>query len=189
VRYEIEAGGRLRRVTVDRTGGTFAVAIDGRLHYVDAVRIDAHRLSLIVDSPVSAGAQAPDAVSTGGHQTGAPEHAVYETVLAPESGTGRLVARVGVVPVTVSMTGHRLGTAGAAALRSGPLRIVAPMPGKIVRVLVRVGDRVEARQPLVVIEAMKMENELRSDREGRVAEIQAREGTTVESGASLVVIQ
>jgi biotin carboxyl carrier protein len=188
VRYEIEAGGRVRRVTVDRTGGTFAVTIDGRVRQVDAVRIDAHRLSLIVDSPVSAESQDPDGASTGGHRAGS-EHAIYETVLAPESGTGRLIVRIGVVPVTVSMTGHRLGTTGAAALRSGPLRIVAPMPGKIVRVLVRVGDRVHPRQPIVVIEAMKMENELRADRDGTVAEIQAREGTTVESGATLVVIQ
>jgi biotin carboxyl carrier protein len=172
VRYEIETGGRVRRVTVDRTGETFAVTVDGRVHQVDAVRIGTHTLSLIVDSPLST------------------KHLkVYETVFAPEGGTGRLVATVGIVPVTVSMGGRGAGTTAGSALRSGPVRIVAPMPGKIVRVLVRVGDRVEARQPLVVIEAMKMENELRSDREGRVAEIQAREGTTVESGTSLVVIQ
>ena len=182
MRYEIEAGGRVRRVTVERTGGTFAVALDGRVHHVDAVRIDAHTLSLIVDSPVSAETQEPGSRRTGGL-------AVHETVFAPEGGTGRLVARVGVVPVTVSLAGRRPGTAGAAALRSGPVRIVAPMPGKIVRVLVQVGDRVQARQPVVVIEAMKMENELRADRDGTVAEIQAREGTTVESGAALVVIQ
>jgi biotin carboxyl carrier protein len=63
------------------------------------------------------------------------------------------------------------------------------MPGKIVRVLVRVGDPVRTRQAVVVIEAMKMENELRSDRDGTVAEIFARDGMTVESGAPLVVIQ
>ena len=54
LRYEIEAGGRLRHVTVSRTGDSFAVSVDGRLHQVDAVRIDAHTLSLIVDSGVSA---------------------------------------------------------------------------------------------------------------------------------------
>ena len=45
---------------------------------------------------------------------------------------------------------------------SGPQRLVAPMPGKVVRVLVKPGDTVRARQPIVVIEAMKMENELRA---------------------------
>jgi biotin carboxyl carrier protein len=65
---------------------------------------------------------------------------------------------------------------------------VAPMPGKIVRVLVEPGDRVRARQALVVIEAMKMENELRAARDGTVAEVQAREEMSVDAGTLLVVI-
>jgi len=68
------------------------------------------------------------------------------------------------------------------------LRIVAPMPGKIVRVLVRTGEAVRARQPLVVIEAMKMENELRAAGSGTVAEIQVTDGQSVEAGALLAVI-
>jgi biotin carboxyl carrier protein len=63
------------------------------------------------------------------------------------------------------------------------------MPGKIVRVLVREGDQVRAHQPVVVVEAMKMENELRAERDGTVAEILVAEGRTVDSGALLVVIQ
>jgi biotin carboxyl carrier protein len=63
------------------------------------------------------------------------------------------------------------------------------MPGKIVRVLVDPGDVVAARQPLVVVEAMKMENELRAVRAGKVAEMHAREGQSVDAGALLVVIQ
>jgi biotin carboxyl carrier protein len=62
------------------------------------------------------------------------------------------------------------------------------MPGQIVRVLAKAGDAVQARQP-VVVEAMKMENELRADRSGKVAEIHAREGLLVEAGALLAVIQ
>jgi biotin carboxyl carrier protein len=62
------------------------------------------------------------------------------------------------------------------------------MPGKIVRLLVGLGERVRAAQPVVVIEAMKMENELRAGRDGTVAEIHAREGASVDSGALLVVI-
>ncbi len=59
------------------------------------------------------------------------------------------------------------------------------MPGKVVRVLVKPGDAVRARQPVVVVEAMKMENELRAGRDGTVAEIHAREGTSVDAGALL----
>jgi biotin carboxyl carrier protein len=63
------------------------------------------------------------------------------------------------------------------------------MPGKIVRVLVKPNDPVRVRQPLVVVEAMKMENELRAQRDGTVAEIHVRQGASVEAGALLVVIQ
>jgi biotin carboxyl carrier protein len=63
------------------------------------------------------------------------------------------------------------------------------MPGKVVRVLVKSGDLVRARQPLVVVEAMKMENELRAQRDGTVADVQAREGQSVDAGALLVVVQ
>jgi biotin carboxyl carrier protein len=62
------------------------------------------------------------------------------------------------------------------------------MPGKTVRVLVKPGDDVAARQPLVVIEAMKMENELRAVRAGKVAEVHAREGASVDAGTLLVVV-
>ena len=72
---------------------------------------------------------------------------------------------------------------------SGPQRVIAPMPGKIVRVLVKAGDRVGPRQPVVVVEAMKMENELRAGRDGTVAEIHVREGMSVDAGALLLVIQ
>jgi biotin carboxyl carrier protein len=59
----------------------------------------------------------------------------------------------------------------------------------VVRVLVRAGDVVGARQPLVVVEAMKMENELRAARDGHVAAIHAQEGASVDAGALMVVIE
>jgi biotin carboxyl carrier protein len=63
------------------------------------------------------------------------------------------------------------------------------MPGKIVRVLVSTGETVQARQPLVVVEAMKMENELRAARTGTVAEIHVKEGASVDAGALLIEIR
>ncbi len=62
------------------------------------------------------------------------------------------------------------------------------MPGRVVRVLVGKGDQVEPRQPVIVVEAMKMENELRSPKAGRVKEIAVGAGTSVEAGRVLVVI-
>ena len=74
----------------------------------------------------------------------------------------------------------------ANAAPSGPAPIIAPMPGLIVRVSVSVGDRVEAGQGLVVMEAMKMENELRATAPGTVRSVNVTPGTAVEKGTLLV---
>ena len=66
---------------------------------------------------------------------------------------------------------------------------MAPMPGRVVRVLVSIGDRVLAGQPIVVVEAMKMENELRSPKDGVVREVNVQAGGAVEARAVLVVIE
>ena len=71
----------------------------------------------------------------------------------------------------------------------GRAAILAPMPGKVVRVLVAVGDEVEAGQGIIVVEAMKMQNEMKAPRAGRVAAIQAKENDSVVAGATLAVIE
>ena len=78
---------------------------------------------------------------------------------------------------------------GASAGPSGPAPLIAPMPGMIVRVAVQVGDRVEVGQGLVVMEAMKMENELRATAAGTVTSVLATLGTAVDKGAILVVLE
>jgi biotin carboxyl carrier protein len=65
----------------------------------------------------------------------------------------------------------------------------APIPGRVVKVLVKGGDAVKAGQTLVVLEAMKMENELRAPRAGTVTEVRAAEGTAVEAGQELVQLR
>ncbi len=75
------------------------------------------------------------------------------------------------------------------AVASGPAPLKAPMPGLVVRVNVAVGDEVQAGQGLVVMEAMKMENELRAAAPGRVARVLAEPGTAVEKGAVLVELE
>ena len=74
----------------------------------------------------------------------------------------------------------------AAAGPSGPAPVVAPMPGLIVRVNVAAGDTVQAGQGVVVMEAMKMENELRASASGTVKSVHVVAGTAVEKGALLV---
>ena len=79
--------------------------------------------------------------------------------------------------------------AGARAGAHGRRELKAPMPGLVVKVLAEVGDTVEPHQPLVVLQAMKMENELRSAVAGTVAEIHVQDGQSVDAGTLLAVIQ
>jgi biotin carboxyl carrier protein len=160
--YSVVVGGRTRRVTISRSGASMSVSIDGRPCDVNAVVVDAHTLSLLF-----------------GHRS-------YEATLAPDGATGDVIVRVGSTPVAVTNGRRRWGR--SADNGSGPQRITAPMPGKVVRVLVQPGDVVHARQPLIVVEAMKMENELRAARDGTVSEVHAREGSSVEAGTLLAVI-
>ena len=78
---------------------------------------------------------------------------------------------------------------GAGKEASGPAPLIAPMPGMIVRVAVQIGDTVQPGQGLVVMEAMKMENELRATTAGTVKAVLAQPGTAVEKGAVLLELE
>ena len=78
---------------------------------------------------------------------------------------------------------------GASAAASGPAPLRAPMPGLVVRVNVQGGDVVAAGQGLVVMEAMKMENELRASSAGRVKAVHIQPGTAVDKGALLIELE
>jgi biotin carboxyl carrier protein len=172
--FEIEVNGQAHAVTVERTGTRFRIEADGRVDVVDVARVDASTISMLVlgDRDVS--------------------HEV-SLVEGREPGELEVYLRAGVVQARVSgAPGQRPGRGKGGplgGLAAGPQRVLAPMPGKIVRVLVKVGDEVQARQGLVVVEAMKMENELRASRAGRVKEVHVAEGALVEAGRLLVVVE
>lgn len=84
-----------------------------------------------------------------------------------------------------SLAGRRRAGGGAA----GPRPVKSPMPGRVVRVLVAAGDEVAEHQGVVVIEAMKMQNELKAPKAGRVASIAVEVGGTVGAGEVLAVIE
>jgi biotin carboxyl carrier protein len=79
--------------------------------------------------------------------------------------------------------------ASRASIGSGRQEITAPMPGKVIRLLVNSGDSVDVGQGLIVVEAMKMQNEMKATRPGRVVETRARAGETVSAGDTLLVIE
>ncbi len=71
----------------------------------------------------------------------------------------------------------------------GPRKIAAPMPGKVVRLLVREGDEVELGAGIAVVEAMKMQNEIKSPKKGKVQKILVGEGATVNAGDVLAIVE
>jgi len=127
----------------------------------------------------------------------APEPCVYSILLDGRSYD----ARVEETPegLVVVIDGYRFeiqvrdprrwNRKSAGGAREGRQAVAAPMPGKVIRVLVAAGDAVEAGQGLVVVEAMKMQNELRAAHAARVAAVSARAGATVAAGEVLVTLE
>jgi biotin carboxyl carrier protein len=81
------------------------------------------------------------------------------------------------------------GRKGTAADDKGPKKILAPMPGKVVRMLVNQGQPVEAGQSILVVEAMKMQNEIKSPKKGTLQKIVAIEGGNVNAGDVLAIVE
>jgi biotin carboxyl carrier protein len=164
---EIEVGGRIRAVLVERDAdGRFRVTIDGVTRAVDAVQPRPGAWSIVDDNGRS-----------------------HEVVTARGAAPGELSATLAGQSLTLIVNGRRVRRSGASAAVEGAHRVIAPMPGKVLRVLVKTGDTIAARQPLVVVEAMKMENELSSPRPGRVTDVQVAPGASVEAGRLLVVVE
>jgi biotin carboxyl carrier protein len=173
MKFQFDIAERGRTIEVQRHASGYHVAVDGRARLVDAVRVGAQGWSLIVRDAQSG------AVTS------------VEATVVPQNGNGAVDVYIDGHRITVAQrTGlGRRARAAEGAHGAGPQRITAPMPGKLVRVLVAAGDEVQPRQGLVVVEAMKMENELRAARAGRVKEIFVQEGQSVEAGTVLVVVE
>jgi len=83
----------------------------------------------------------------------------------------------------------RVGGNQAGAQLQGRQKVSVPMPGKVIALLVSEGDQVEKGQGLVIVEAMKMENEVHSPIAGEVKEITVKAGETVEGGTVLMIVE
>lgn len=108
----------------------------------------------------------------------------------PESGTAVDVT-LGTVDYSVTLTDPKRlrGASDAGAHGDEAARIIAPMPGKIVRVLVSAGEQVDAGAGIVVVEAMKMQNEMKSPKAGTVSTLNVQVGETVNAGDVLAVVE
>ena len=147
--------------TAALAGEACECVVDGRVIRVDARVLQPGVMSLLVDGRQYRCVLDGDSVVVDGRRQ---EFAVYD----PRSLAGRM---------------------GAGAGADGPRSVKAPMPGRVVRVLVAAGDEVAEQQGVVVIEAMKMQNELKSPKAGRVGKVAVMVGDTVGSGDVLVVVE
>jgi biotin carboxyl carrier protein len=169
--FDVEVNGRTRTIAVERiTAARYRVVVNGDSREVDVARVGTFGLSLLLDGDRGVS---------------------REIQVAPAGTQGEVLVRIDGRTVTATLNGRRTGhgAADAGSGGRGEQAVIAPMPGRVVRVLVSAGDTVSARQPVVVVEAMKMENELRSPKDGRVKEIAVESGASVEAGRILVVFE
>jgi biotin carboxyl carrier protein len=160
--FDAQVGEKSLRIEVRGKDGGYRLTVDGRPLDVEVKEAGRGFLNLIL------------------------EGRSYDVGLV-RADTGITVVLDGVPHLAVVTEGSR--GAAPARVQSGPSRLTAPMPGKIVRVLVKPGDEVQAQQPVLVMEAMKMENELRAPRAGQVRQVAVVEGQAVERGALLAVLE
>src|SRR5690349_14196410 len=164
------------RYVVEIDGERRTVDVDGEKVELDGVHVRA-RLVDVAGTPVS--------LLTIGER-------VYRLIARRGDGRGRYTLSLDGRRFTLEALDERTRAirdlSAASAVASGPAPLVAPMPGLVVRVNVTVGDAVAPGQGLAVMEAMKMENELRATTAGTVSAVRVEPGTAVEKGALLVAL-
>ena len=165
VQLDGSSGKKTRIVELERSEGGWRVLLDGQLIEADAVEIAPHILSILLNGQS------------------------HEIRITPASD-GKLKLQTGTQEFTAEVIDPRAwsGRRHSHVEAEGRQQIVAPMPGKVVRLLVKAGDRVEIGQGLFVVEAMKMQNEIRSPKSGTVERVLAKEGQPVNAGEILCVV-
>ncbi len=171
MRLEVDVAGRPRLVTVERIGAAgdatrLALRWDDTTREVDVSALGPGRLSMILPGSGRA--------SRG--------------VRGDEPAPGDWVVGIGGRQVRARVSDGRRRRRAAASQAGGDHAVAAPMPGRVVRVLVEPEDRVAAGQGLAVVEAMKMENEVAAPADGVVSDVRAAPGDSVEAGAVLVTL-
>ena len=163
--YDVIVGGKPHRLELERTEDVWQCRLDGKDIHVDAMLARRDVLSLIID----------------GH--------AYE--VKREQTATDLHLWVGSTRFPVELRDPRSlrSRQGSAQDDKGPRKILAPMPGRVVRLLVTEQAEVEAGQGIVVVEAMKMQNEIKSPKKGVVKKITTAAGAAVNAGDVLAIVE
>jgi len=162
--YDVTIDGKNYRLDLTHTEGRWSCRLDGREVEVDAILARPNVLSLRIGNT---------AYEIKSERVGNDQHVwVGSTCFAVEVRDPR------------SLRGRT-----RAAHAQGPMKVVASMPGKVVRLLAREGDEVEPGAGIAVVEAMKMQNEIKSPKKGIVQKILVREGAAVNAGDVLAIVE
>ncbi len=166
MKFEVRISGKTRIVELERNSESWRISLDGRLVEADVVEIVPNIISILLY----------------GHS--------YEVRITP-SPDGTLKLQSSLQEFTAEVVDPRAwrGRRHGALEIEGRQQLVAPMPGKVVRLLVKAGDRVQAGQGLLVVEAMKMQNEIRSPKSGTVERLLVQEGQPVNAGEVLAWVE
>lgn len=167
MRWSASVGDRVHQLEMTRKpGGFIEAAVDGRRYSLSVSEPQPGFFSILCD----------------GHS--------HEVVVQPRQGRWRV--RIGPWSFEVQAAepgGADLSAGSARADEGGRIMIRSVMPGRVLRVMIQPGQQVTAKQGLIVVEAMKMENEVTAPRDGVVKEVRVAPGRTVETGEILAVIE
>ena len=165
--YEVTVGDKTHRVELVRSGNTWRCNLDGDEFPLDVVSPQPDVLSFLIEGRTYEARLQRDSEATG------------TTIIV---GAARFVA-------TVRDPRSLRSRRRAEDASQGAKKITAPRPGKVVRILAPAGTEVAAGQPVLAIEAMKMQNELKSPKKGKVKKISVSEGDAVEAGQILAEVE
>jgi biotin carboxyl carrier protein len=168
VKLKAEIEGQTQVIEIKRDGARVLAEIDGRRYTVEARAIESGLYLLLSDGRV--------------HEC---------RVNRPPTAGDALEVTTGTQAFSVKLTDPKRlrGAQGSSSHTDGSAQIVSPMPGKVVRVLVETGMEVEAGAGLIVVEAMKMQNEMKAPKAGKVISVNVTAGATVNAGEVLVVVE
>lgn len=171
--YEVNIGGKSYRFDLERDNGLqnhWRCLLNGREMALDVIQVTENLLSIVIG-----GRSFEVRREAAKHENGTDEEQVF--------------VRGKLYQIAIRDARSLRSRRRSAAADAGPLRLRASMPGKVVRVLANKGDSIQAGNGILVIEAMKMQNEVRSPKDGTVKELHAHEGMNVNAGDVLAVLE
>ncbi|MBI3758632.1 MAG: biotin/lipoyl-binding protein [Deltaproteobacteria bacterium] len=167
-------------------GTRFVATLDGAEHQLEVEELTAHTLRIKLGE---------SQFDLDVHRVGRSSYSIlvnnrsFDFDVVREGEELLVASRGGAARVTLVDAARKSRNAGARPLAAGKASLKAMMPGRVIHVLVNVGDEVAAQQGLLVVEAMKMENEIKAPKAGKVVEIKVKPGQTVEKGELLLVVE